>query len=159
MQPKPIKEHGAFTIRVKMGDYEVEVCGTREEVLKTIQELPVLTPSISKAFENLKQRTAATITLRKESAKQETIVMQRFPKIGRTDKCDEAVLKVLESEWGKWRPRTMAELKEAMKANELNFPANTLAGVLAGLVKKGTVRRWKTDAGYVYILAEKEALT
>jgi len=27
-----------------------------------------------------------------------------------------------------------------------------------GLVKKGRVRRWKTDAGYVYILAEEEVL-
>jgi len=30
--------------------------------------------------------------------------------------------------------------------------------VLAGLVKTEKVRRWQTDAGYVYILAEKEAL-
>jgi hypothetical protein len=27
-----------------------------------------------------------------------------------------------------------------------------------GLVRSGKVRRWKTDAGYVYILAEKEEL-
>jgi len=29
---------------------------------------------------------------------------------------------------------------------------------LLGLVRKGVVRRWKTDKGYVYILAEKEVL-
>jgi hypothetical protein len=29
---------------------------------------------------------------------------------------------------------------------------------LLGLVRKGTVKRWKTDAGCVYILAEEEVL-
>jgi len=28
-----------------------------------------------------------------------------------------------------------------------------------GLVRKGVIRRWKTDAGQVYILTEKEELT
>jgi hypothetical protein len=33
-----------------------------------------------------------------------------------------------------------------------------LAAVLMELVKKEKIRRWSTDTGYVYILAEKEAL-
>jgi hypothetical protein len=33
-----------------------------------------------------------------------------------------------------------------------------LGGVLMELVKKEKIRRWNTNAGYVYILAEKEAL-
>jgi len=81
-----------------------------------------------------------------------------YPKIQRTDECEEAVLRVLETDWGKWRPRTTAELKEALRANELSFSGRVFAGVLMGLVRKGKVRRWKTDAGFVYILAEKEAL-
>jgi hypothetical protein len=40
----------------------------------------------------------------------------------------------------------------------LNFSGHTAAAVLTGLVKKGKIRRWKTDAGDVYILAEKEEL-
>ncbi|MGC9346450.1 MAG: hypothetical protein ACP5ER_06660, partial [Candidatus Bathyarchaeales archaeon] len=57
-----------------------------------------------------------------------------------------------------WRPRTFAELKEALKANGLRYPGRKLAGVLLGLVKNGKVRRWKTDAGHVYILAEEKIL-
>jgi hypothetical protein len=84
--------------------------------------------------------------------------MQKYPKILRTAKCDEAILRILETDWGKWRPRTVTELKDALKENELKFSGRILAGVLMGLVRKGKVRRWKTDAGYVYILAEKESL-
>lgn len=158
LKEKVVRERqGSFVFRVKMGEYEVEVNGTREEVLKTIGELPALMPDVYKAFEGLKPKTVATLTVKQEAAKEEAL-MQKYPKILRTKKCDEAVLKILETDWGKWRPRTVEELKEALKANELSFSGRMFAGVLMGLVRKGKVRRWKTDAGYVYILAEKEAL-
>jgi hypothetical protein len=99
----------------------------------------------------------AKLTVKTETDKREAL-MHKYPKVLRTEKCDEALLRILETDWGKWRPRTIEELKEALKANELNFSGRILAGVLMGLVRKGKVMRWKTDAGYVYILAEKEAL-
>lgn len=158
MQGKSVREaQKNFVFRVKMGEYEVEINGTREEVLKTIGELPSLTVNVHKAFESLKPKTVATLTLKKEGAKEEAL-MQKYPKILRTEKCDEAILRILETDWGKWRPRTVTELKDALKENKLKFSGRILAGVLMGLVRKGKVRRWKTDAGYVYILAEKEAL-
>jgi hypothetical protein len=150
------KQRG-FVFRVKMGEYEVEINGARDEVLKTIGELPALMPDVYKAFEGLKPKTVATLNVKQEAAKEEAL-KQKYPKILRTKKCDEAVLKILETDWGKWRPRTVEELKEALKANELSFSGRMFAGVLMGLVRKGKVRRWKTDAGCVYILAEKEAL-
>lgn len=146
-----------FALRFKMGEYEVEVSGTKEEVLKTIEDLPSLAVNVQKAFEELKPKTIAKITVKTEPAKEES-TLQKFPKITRTEKCDEAVLRILESDWGKWRPRTINELRDALVANGLNFSGRILSGALFGLVRKGIVRRWKTDAGYVYILAEKEAL-
>ena len=158
MQGKGVREaQKNFVFRVKMGEYEVEINGTREEVLKTIEELPSLTVNVHKAFESLKPKTVATLTLKKEGAKEEAL-MQKYPKILRTEKCDEAILRILETDWGKWRPRTISELKEALKANGLNYSGRVFAGVLMGLVRKRKVRRWKTDAGHVYILAEQEAL-
>jgi len=148
---------GSFVFRVKMGECELEIDGTREEVLKTIGELPSLMSDVSRALEGLKPKAVATVTVKAEEAKKETVA-QKYPRILRTEKCDEAVLRVLETDWGKWRPRTVAELKGAFKANELSFSGRVLAGVLMGLVRKGRVRRWKTDAGYVYILAEREQL-
>jgi multidrug efflux pump subunit AcrB len=159
LRGKGVKEVGKnFVFRVKMGEYEVEIGGSREEVLKTIEELPSLAVNVHKAFESLKPKTVATLTVRKEGAKEEAL-MQKYPKILRSEKCDEAVLRILESDWGKWRPRTVAELKDALKANELNFSAREIAAALLSLVRKGVIRRWKTDAGQVYILAEKEELT
>jgi hypothetical protein len=150
---------GGFVFRVKVGEFEVEVSGVREEVLKTIGELPGLMGDVYKAFEGLKPKAdaAVTVTVKQDAAKAEAL-MQKPPKIKRTEKCDEAVLRILETDWGKWRPRTVVELKEALRANELSFAGRILAGVLIGLVSSGKVRRWKTDAGYVYILAEKEEL-
>jgi hypothetical protein len=152
------KQRG-FVFRVKIGEYEVEINGVREEVLKTIGELPSLMPDVYKAFEGLKPKADAAVTVSvKQDAAKEKALVQKPPKIVRTDKCDEAVLRILETDWGKWRPRTVEELKEALRANELGFSGRILAGVLMGLVRKRKVRRWKTDAGYVYILAEKEEL-
>lgn len=149
--------HGSFGFRVRMGEYEVEVCGSREDVLRTIEELPSLMGCVQKAFEGVKPKTVATLTVKKEVPKEEAGA-QKYPKIVATEDCGEAVLRVLETDWGKWRPRTMDELKEALTANGLDFSGRVLAGVLFGLVRQGRVRRWKTDAGNVYILAEKESL-
>jgi hypothetical protein len=158
LQGKAVREgQKGFVFRVKIGDYEVEIEGTREEVLKTVGELPGLTASVGKAFEGLKPRTETTVTVKKEAAREEAVV-QKYPKIVPTENCGEAVLRILESDWGKWRPRTVTELKAALRANELDYSGRILPGVLLGLVRQGKVRRWKTDAGQVYILAEEEVL-
>lgn len=149
---------GVFVFRVKLGDFEVEISGGREEVLRTVKELPGLMVDVCRAFEVSKPKATATLTVKTAAAKGEAAV-EKHPKIFRVKSCGDAVLKVLETDWGKWRPRTVGELKEALKANGLRYPGRTLSGVLLGLVRKGKVRRWKTDAGCVYILAEEELLT
>jgi predicted transcriptional regulator len=55
-------------------------------------------------------------------------------------------------------PRTLPEIVEAMRANAVHYPATTLSGVLNWLVRKGKVKRWKTDKGYVYVLAQASAV-
>jgi hypothetical protein len=147
-----------FAFRVKIGEYEVEIKGTREEVKKTIEELPILITNVNKAFDIIKPKTVATLTVKTGTTKEETHT-QKYPKITPTENCDEAVIRVLETDWGKWRPRTIDELREALQANGLNYSGRVLATVLMGLVKKGKIRRWNTDAGFVYILVEEEALS
>lgn len=149
----------SFVFRLRTGEYEVEICGTRDEVLKTIEDLPGLAANLHRAFEGLKPKTVATLTVKAATEASKEASMQKYPKIQRTEKCDEAILRILETDWGKWRPRTVEELKEALKANGLSYSGSVVARVLMGLGKKGLVRHWKTDAGYVYILAEKEAIT
>ncbi|MCW3993845.1 MAG: hypothetical protein NWE85_04690, partial [Candidatus Bathyarchaeota archaeon] len=62
---------GVFVFRVRMGDYEVEINGDREEVLKTIKELPSLMDDVYKAFEVSKPKTTAMLTVKTAAAKEE----------------------------------------------------------------------------------------
>jgi len=146
----------AFSLRVRLGEYEVEISGDRDEVLKTVNELSSIVANVSNAFEPLKVKVSTTSLTVKPPKGKPPIPMEEYPKISRKLSCSKAILHLLESEWGKWRPRTLSELEEALKANSIHYPASTLSSVLRWLANKGRVRRWKTDAGYVYILAEKE---
>lgn len=149
---------GSFSFRVKIGEDEVEIRGTHEEVTKTLENLPSLVPSIQAAFDGLKPKTVATLTVKTQAqpktGTEETV--QVFPKIATTSNSVEAVIKVLETDWGKWRPRTVEELKDAMKASGLKFSDRMLSETLDALARKCVVRRWNTNTGFVYILAERK---
>jgi hypothetical protein len=154
----PKIDQANFAFRVRMSEYEVEIQGKREDVLKTLQDLPSLIDNVNKAFENVKPRKITTLTVKTEPTKEENDSSKKYPKIASTENYEEAIIKVLQTDWGKWRPRTIDELRDALKANGMEYPGRMLTGILMGLVKNEKIRRWNTDAGYVYILAEKEAM-
>jgi len=150
-----------FSLRIRFGEYEVELCGTRKEVLETLNDLSALVANVSKAFEEAKRKTAPskplTVQVTTPSSSKPSPQSVPIPSIPPAKKCSRAVLNLLETDWGRWRPRTLPEITEALKVNAVHYPSTTLSGVLTWLVKKGKVRRWKTDSGYVYILAEAGA--
>jgi hypothetical protein len=129
-----------FSFRVKMGQREIEISGTREEVMKAIEELPQLMETVSKAFDSTKNKEETEQTGGSD-----------YPSVSASG-CSEAVLQLLASDWGK-QPRSLPELGEALKANAVYYPSTTVSGVLAWLVRKNKIKRWKTDKGYVYVLA------
>ena len=67
IEKKPDERKEGFAFRIKMGEYEVELKGTHEEVTKTIENLPSLVPNIHKAFETIKPKTIATLTVKTEA--------------------------------------------------------------------------------------------
>ena len=137
-----------FQIKIRIGDAEVEIGGEREEVLETLQELDKIVELVSEAFN-------VTMDEKKPRAKAKTDPSQ-YPKIQRTNQCSEAVLALLQSEWGN-TPRTIGELREAMEANAVFFPKTTLSGVLVWQTKKGDLRRWKDPKrGYLYVFNKNE---
>jgi hypothetical protein len=148
---------GNFVFRVRLGEYEVEVSGTRDEVLNTIEDLPSLIGNVHRAFDSVRPKKVATLTVKTEAARNGKAASEKYPRISAVKTCDEAVSRLLETDWGKWRPRTLEELRGALNANGLEYPARMLAAVLLDLVRQDKIRRWNTDTGYVYILAEKEA--
>ena len=129
-----------FSFRVKMGQMEIEISESREEVMKTIEELPQLMQTVSKAFKSTKK-----------GEDQSQSDSSAYPSVSASG-CSEAVLQLLDSDWGK-QPRSLPELGEALKANAVYYPSTTVSGVLAWLVRKNKIKRWKTDKGYVYVLA------
>jgi hypothetical protein len=156
LQSKTSKEKlSSFALRVKIGDYEVEINGDRDDVLSTVEQLPGLITNIGDAFERARPKKVATLTVKTEAVKHQK--NQDYPKISPTEDCEENIMRALHTEWGKWRPRTIDELRDVLEANGQDYLARALAGALNALVKKGKIRRWNTDAGFVYILAEREA--
>jgi hypothetical protein len=157
------KKPESFAFRVKIGEYEVEIQGTHEDVTRTLKDLPELVTNVHKAFENVKPKTIATLTVKTEPTAKANATpkkpAQTYPKIKSAVNCEDAVLRLLETDWGKWRPRTMEELKDAMKANKMKYNKRTLDGTLNKLADKGMVRRWNTNTGFVYILAEEKPLS
>lgn len=147
-----------FSFRVRVGEHEVEIRGDRQEVLETIEKLPELMKNFSEAFKNMQVKASiVSVTAPKETEKAKVRgIPLPYPQISKGESCSKAILKLLESDWGRWRPRTLRELSEALEANDIHYPISTLSGVLNRLVKKGQVKRWKTEEGYVYIIAEKE---
>jgi len=134
-----------FTLRVRIGDQEVELGGTREEVMAALEDLEKIINKVSNAFGS-DSRAVEKIMADKPSSK------AVYPLISQTPKCSEAVLNLLRTDWGK-EPRTLSELKEGMGANAIHFPSSTLSGTLNWLVKKGKLRRWKGESGkYQYTL-------
>jgi hypothetical protein len=159
-EEKSEKKPESFAFRIKIGEYEVEIKGTHDEVTKTLEDLPNLVTYVHKAFDNLKPKTIATLTVKTEPTPKTKAApktpAQTYPKITSAANCEDAVLGLLESDWGKWRPRTMEELKDAMKASNVKYTKRTLTGTLNKLADKGMVRRWNTNTGFVYILAEEK---
>ena len=155
-----------LSFKVKIDQNEIEISGTPKEVMKIIDDLPKLIENVFKAFHQMPPdvkevdsesapKKGKPLTVRLDPSS--TASGKRYPSIRKAKNCSQAVLKLLKTEWGMWRPRMMGEVVESLKANAIHYPSSTLSGVLSWLVKRGKVRRWKTDAGYVYIIAEGEA--
>jgi len=148
-----------FSLRVRLGPCEVEISGNRDEVLQTVEDLPNLVAIISEAFAsagadvslNVRSNESSSSVLSSSSSAPVSAV---FPSIQSSGGCSDAVLKLLQTDWGRATPRTLPEMVEALRANAVHYPTTTLSGVLNWLVRKGRVKRWKTDKGYVYVLAQ-----
>ena len=137
----------SFKIRVRVGEHEVELEGTREEVYATLDELPDIIGKVNDALQGV---------AKPKSARSKPAGELSFPKIDYTNQCSEAITSLLTTGWGH-TPRTIGDLREAMEANVIFFPKSTMSGVLNWMIKKGSLRRWKDKKrGYLYLLNIKE---
>ncbi len=142
-----------FTIRLKIGGCEVELTGSKAEVLATLDELPKIAGKVVEAF-NIPQETR----MQPQQPQQEPspVSPQEFPTISAPTgiSCPDAIVAVLSTGWGREKPRYLNEILEAMKTNALHFPMGTVKGRLTDLTKRGILRRIKGDKGYGYVMAK-----
>lgn len=140
----------SFTVRIRIGNKEVELSGSMSDVMKTLDDLPQIIGKVNTAFGSAP--TVAPIT---EGAEEPT-VEGGYPTISVSPEasCPEVIVTLLSTDWGKREPRRMRELVEAMKVNAVHFPVGTIKGRLTDLTKKGILRRIKSGSGYGYILVK-----
>lgn len=150
-----------FSLRVRLGPCEVEISGTREDVLRTVNDMPKFVAVISEAFSKVQlteaqsnNAIAQSSSLKSTSQSGSASVAAGYPSIQSSGGCSDAVVRLLSTDWGRTSPRTLPEIIEAMRVNAVHYPVTTLSGVLNWLVRKGKVKRWKTEKGYVYVLAQ-----
>ena len=139
-----------FTIRLKISNCEIELTGSRAEVMQTLDELPKIVGKVVETF-NLPQES-------KTSPQQEPseTTSQEFPAITAQTgiSCPDAIIAVLSTGWGREEPRYLNKILEAMKVNALHFPEGTVKGRLTDLTKRGILRRIRGEKGYGYVMAK-----
>jgi len=146
-----------FCLRIRFGQFEVEVSGARDEVLETVRDLRGIVSVVSEAFAQVQAGMDVPAVSTASNVTGVASARVVYPSIQSSGSCSDAVLRLLSTEWGRSTPRTLPELVDAMKANAVHYPATTLSGVLNWLVKRGRVKRWRTDRGYVYVLVGSSA--
>jgi len=142
----------SITIRVRIGNNEVELSGAKDEVFETLASLPQIVGKVSEAFGGVPSAPPSPA----KTDSPQTTETGGLPSVTiPTDaKCPDAIVKMLDTEWGRAAPRTQGELVEAMKVNAIFFPEGTVKGRLTDLTKKGVLRRIQTERGYGYILVK-----
>jgi hypothetical protein len=133
-----------FTIKIRFGNNEIEVSGSKEDVLEALNNFSNIMDKLTQAF---------NITPIKPPAKSTSVRQASIPSISvePDTPCPEAILKILSTEWGQAKPRKLRELLEAMKVNAIHYPVGTVKGRLTDLTKKGVLRRVKDGREYGYI--------
>ena len=79
-----------------------------------------------------------------------TIRNEEAPVIPSVQGCSDAIRVLIRTNWGR-QPRSMNEIKKALKANALYFSKGTLSGTLTAMTKRGELRRVKENGKWKYL--------
>jgi len=142
-----------FKLRVRINDKEVELSGSREDVMTALEDLSTIVNKVSDAFNKATTMTTHAHVMPEAKSEGEEV----FPTvtIPPDAPCPEVITSLLSTEWGRNKPRTLNDLLEAMKVNAIHYPIGTVKGRLTDLTKRGVLRRIRTNEGYGYILLKQ----
>jgi len=139
-----------LTMRIRKGQNEIELSGTKEEVMMTLRDLPSLVSTFNEAFSELGKEK-----LKETAIKQGSLGEVSLPNVAVSPdtSCPDSIIKILSTEWGRKTPRKMREILEAMKVNAIHYPIGTVKGRLTDMTKRGVLRRVRVNRAYGYLLA------
>ncbi len=142
-----------FSLRVRIGDCEIEIGGKKDQVMATLDELPEVVQKVSRTFEGTRKGIVQPPVVRREVEKTDvTETPETIPAIPKPAGPSDAIIKLLSTEWGR-KPRVWQEINEALTTNAIYYSKGSITGTLTNLTKKGRLRRIRTEKGYGYILS------
>ncbi|MEM3637103.1 MAG: hypothetical protein QXX17_01695 [Conexivisphaerales archaeon] len=137
----------AMRVRVKLGDTEVEVEGSKEDVGEFLSSIPDILARLSMS------RESNTASKTNEQMHQQS-AQQQLPELtfGKGESLPSIILKLFSSGWGR-QPRKLLEVKDSLETFGLIYPKQSVAVALLRLAKEGKLRRFKQpDGEFVYTL-------
>ncbi|MGQ9513488.1 MAG: hypothetical protein ACUVTL_00280 [Thermoproteota archaeon] len=138
-----MSENKELRIRIRLGEYEAEVEGQKEDVLEILENMQNVISNVTSAL-----RAQSTVP-RSEVQVEEVPQVQ----MERDIQAPDAIVKLLSTEWGN-KPRNLTDIMGALEVNAIHFPKGTIAGRLTDLTRKGVLRRVKTAGGFGYVLVK-----
>lgn len=141
-----MSQHIPFTIKIKAKDNEIELSGSKEDVMDVLNNINDIMTKVTRTFTN-PSPVQSTLQIPQTTSK------SKFPSISVSPDtpCPDTILKILATEWGREKPRRLRELLEAMKVNAIHYPIGTVKGRLTDMTKKGYLRRVREGREYAYI--------
>ncbi|MFQ5763276.1 MAG: hypothetical protein ACE5PO_09590 [Candidatus Bathyarchaeia archaeon] len=150
-----------ITLRIKTANFEIQLEGPRETLLDmTDKDLPKIVEAVSKLVAPPPTPQPSAITAQPQPAVVEAAPGAAEPPPTVTaDSCGDAILALMNTPWGRAKPRCLSEIKDALEANALHYSGKVIGFTLTRLTRKQKLRRWKTDDGYVYTGPTSETAT
>lgn len=135
-----------FTIKIKAKDNEIELSGSKEDVMDALDNINDIMTKVTRTF-------TSSSTVQSTLQIPSTTTKSKFPSISVSPDtpCPDTILKLLSTDWGREKPRKLRELLEAMKVNAIHYPIGTVKGRLTDMTKKGFLRRVREGREYAYI--------
>jgi len=141
---------GELKIRVKFGEFEVELQGEVETIARamdTLREIfswiPQQTPVSSQS-----RPPASTVPTQPPAAETPQPTLPNI-KIEKEDSLADIILKMFSDPWGR-TPRRLSEVRQALASYGLVHPKQSVAVALLRLSQAGKLRRFKEGGEYVY---------
>ncbi|MEM0117863.1 MAG: hypothetical protein QXV32_05400 [Conexivisphaerales archaeon] len=134
-------------VRVKLGDREVEVEGSKEEVGEFFSSIPDI-------FARLGAGRESNSAAKANEQVHEQTLQHQLPELtfGKGESLPSIILKLFSSGWGR-QPRKLLEVKDSLETFGLIYPKQSVAVALLRLAKEGKLRRFKQpDGEFVYTL-------